>query len=148
METLDINQKGEYKIMNNDAEYEPTTYKEVKKRLQGKRIEDYTKEDTLDYYAYATEEEMNMPKVQQILIKHKLYEELLNSIDIITDKAVIQDLLSSDLFKDKNNTIIEGKILDIQKEPFAVLDKKYIVHNIIVTFEESNTSIKHKLKWC
>lgn len=148
METLDINQKGEYKIMNNDAEYEPTTYKEVKKRLQGKRIEDYTKEDTLDYYAYATEEEMNMPKVQQILIKHKLYEELLNSIDIITDKAVIQDLLSSDLFKDKNNTIIEGKIIDIQKEPFAVLDKKYIVHNIIVTFEESNTSIKHKLKWC
>ena len=65
METLDINQKGEYKIMNNDAEYEPTTYKEVKKRLQGKRIEDYTKEDTLDYYAYATEEEMNMPKVHK-----------------------------------------------------------------------------------
>jgi len=146
METLDITPKGEYKIMNNDAEYELITYKEVKKRLQGKRIEDYTKEDTLDYYAYATEEEMNMPKVQQLLIKHKLYEELLNSINIITDKAVIQELLSSDLFQDKSNTIIEGKILDIQKEPFAVLDKKYVVYNIIVTFEENNTVIKHKLK--
>lgn len=146
-EILDINERGDFKIMRNDIEYEPITYEEVMKRLEGKKLEDYTKGDTLDrYVAYSTEEEMQMPEVQQLLIKHKLYEELLHSIDIITNKAVIQDLLSSDLFQDKNNTIIEGKILEIQKEPFAVLDKKYIVHNIIVTFEEINTSIKHKLK--
>lgn len=147
MEILDINERGEYQIMNEDIEYEPITYEEVIKRLEGKKLEDYTKEDTLDrYVAYSTEEEMMLPEVQRLLIKHKLYEELLHSIDIITDKTVIKDLLSSDLFQDRNNTIIEGKILDIQKEPFAVLDKKYIVYNIIVTFEENNTSIKHKLK--
>ena len=65
-EILDINERGEYKIMSNDIEYEPITYEEVMKRLESKKLEDYTKEDTLDrYVAYSVEEEMQMPEVQQ-----------------------------------------------------------------------------------
>lgn len=124
-----------------------TTYEEVITRLQGKKLEDYTREDVNDrYIAYGNEAELNTPEIQRLLIKHKFHNALLDCIDIIEDRQTIQELLSSDLFKYTNNTIIEGRIINIEKEPFAVLEHEHTIYNLIVTFEEINTNKQYKMK--
>ena len=147
METLDINPKGEYKIMSNNAGYEPITYEEVMKRLENKKFEDYTKEDTLDrYVAYGTVEELKEPKIQQLLIKHKLYNELIYFTDMIDNKQVIQDLLSSDLFNDKSIYLIEGKILNIEKRVLIQETNGDNIYYSMVTIEDKYTLKPIELK--
>lgn len=123
------------------------TYEEVIARLKGKKLEDYTKEDVNDrYIAYGNETELNTPKIQRLLIKYGFYTALLDSVNIIEDKQTIQELLSSNLFKDINYTIMQGRILNVEKEPFEVLKDEHTIYSMIVTFEEKNTSKQHRLK--
>lgn len=124
-----------------------TTYEEVITRLKGKKLEDYTREDVNDrYIAYGNDTELNTPKIQRLLIKHKFYNTLMDSIDVIEDRQTIQELLSSNLFKDTNYTIMEGRIINVEKEPFTLLKNEHTVYNLIVTFEEMNTNKQYKLK--
>lgn len=123
------------------------TYEEVIARLKGKKLEDYTKEDVNDrYIAYGNETELNTPKIQRLLIKYGFYTALLDSVNIIEDKQTIQEPLSSNLFKDINYTIMQGRILNVEKEPFEVLKDEHTIYSMIVTFEEKNTSKQHRLK--
>lgn len=147
MDTLIINHKGDYKIMRNKIEYKSTTYEEVIERLKGKKLEDYTKEDTLDrYVAFSTTKELKKPEIQRLLIKHKLYNELIECIDIIEDKQVIQDLLSSNLFNDKGVYLVEGKLKHIT-EKLLVKDRKgNPIYYALVTIEDKNTSNLIQLK--
>lgn len=125
----------------------PITYEEVITRLKGKKLEDYTREDVNDrYIAYGSDTELNTPEIQRLLIKHKFYNALMDSIDIIEDRQTIQELLSSELFQDKNVNIMEGRITNVDTEPFAILEKEHTIYNLIVTFEEKNTNKKYKLK--
>lgn len=123
------------------------TYEEVIARLKGKKLEDYTKEDVNDrYIAYGNETELNTPKIQRLIIKYGFYTALLDSVNIIEDKQTIQELLSSNLFKDINYTIMQGRILNVEKEPFEVLKDEHTIYSMIVTFEEKNTSKQYRLK--
>lgn len=126
-----------------------TTYEEVITRLKGKKLEDYTREDVNDrYIAYGNDTELNTPEIQRLLIKHKFYNALMDSIDVIEDRQTIQELLSSNLFEDTNYTIMEGRIINVEKEPFTLLKNEHTVYNLIVTFEEMNTNKQYKLKAC
>lgn len=142
----EINYSTEFKQIT--EKMKPTTYKEVMKQLEGKRLEDYTKEDVIDrYIAYGTEEELKTPQVQRLLIKHKLYSELMECTDIIEDKQVIQDLLSSDIFNNKNIYLIEGKILNIEKKILlSTLNNKDHIYYAAVIMEDKTTSKPVELK--
>ena len=70
----------------------------------------------------------------------------MDSIDVIEDRQTIQELLSSNLFEDTNYTIMEGRIINVEKEPFTLLKNEHTVYNLIVTFEEMNTNKQYKLK--
>lgn len=134
-------------FLYDDEDDTPITYEEVITRLKGKKLEDYTREDVNDrYIAYGSDTELNTPEIQRLLIKHKFYNALIDSIDIIEDRKTIQELLSSDLFQDKNVNIIEGRITNVDTEPFAILEKEHTIYNLIVTFEEKNTNTQYKLK--
>lgn len=100
----------------NGNEKQIVTYESVLKRLQGKKLEEYTKQDVIDrYVAYGSQEELSKTEIQQLFIKHQLYEELLDSLDgVIEDKVVIQNLLGNRIFDKKDISMIEGKIIDIR----------------------------------
>lgn len=91
------------------------TSEQVMNRLKDIKLEDYTRDDLLDrYIVYGTEQELQDPTIQRALINNDLHIELLDMIDIITDKQAVQDLLNSNLFEDKNIRTMEGNIAAIQ----------------------------------
>lgn len=91
------------------------TSEQVMNRLKDIKLEDYTRDDLLDrYIVYGTEQELQDPTIQRALINNDLHIELLDMIDIITDKQAVQDLLNSNLFEDKNIRTMEGNISAIQ----------------------------------
>lgn len=138
----DITHNIEMVVAKEDGE-EITTYEDVIERLKDVKLEDYTKEDVVDrYIAYGTDEEMNIPEVQMLFIKYNFIEELLNSVNIITDKQVIQSLLATELFKRKDISIIEGEIINIDKQEF----KNSNIYCSVVTIRDKSNSKLHELK--
>ena len=117
-------------------------------RLKDVKLEDYTKSDLLDrYIANGTEQELQDPAVQSALVKSDLHIDLLDMIDIITDKQAIQDLLNSNLFENKNISTMQGNISSIQfaceSESNFKKDNDMICHTI-VNFEDTDGN-KHSL---
>ena len=54
------------------------TFEEVKHRLENKKLEDYSRQDIFErYIVYGSEEELNNPTKQRLLIKHRYTKELL-----------------------------------------------------------------------
>lgn len=146
METLEINEKGDYKIIMNEDD-EIITREEVMSRLQGKQLEDYSKLDLEErFIVYGTDQELEEPKIQHLLIKNDLYEELIDGIDIITDKQIIQELLQSDLFKDKHISIIQGEVLNIGKEILVTLKNNTNIYYSVVSIKDIATGEQYKLK--
>lgn len=117
-------------------------------RLKDVKLEDYTKSDLLDrYIANGTEQELQDPAVQSALVKSDLHIDLLDMIDIITDKQAIQDLLNSNLFENKNISTMQGNISSIQfaceSESNFKKDNDMICHTI-VNFEDTDGT-EHRL---
>ncbi len=129
--------KEENKTMN---ENQIITYESVKKRLQDKPLDQYTRQDVIDrYVAYGTQEELSKPEIQQLFVKHQLYDELICSVDsVIEDKMVIQNLLKSDIFDELDISIIDGKIIDIVDK--SVEDSNSELKYTMVLFKETSTS--------
>lgn len=149
METLEINEKGDYKIIvtENIENEDIITYEEVIKRLQGKQLEEYSKLDLEErFIVYGTEQELADPIIQHLLIKNNLYEELTDGTDIITDKQVILELLQSNLFQGEHISIIEGEILDIGKETLVTLKDNTNIYYSVVSIKDKTTGEQHKLK--
>ena len=116
-------------------------------RLKDKKLEEYSKLDLEErFIVYGTEQEMENPTIQHLLIKNNLYEELTDGADIITDKQVILELLQSNLFKDEHISIIVGRILNINKEILATLKDNTNIHYSAVTIEDTTTGEQQKLK--
>ena len=113
----------------NRNENQIITYESVLEKLQRKKLEEYTKKDVIDrYVANGSQEELSKAKIQQLFIRHQLYDELLGSLDgVIEDKVVIQNLLGSHIFDKPDIFMIDGKIIDIR-------DKR---------LEESNTELDY-----
>lgn len=63
------------------------TFAEIKRRIQGKKIEELTKEEIADrYIIYGDEQELKQPQIQKQFIKYGYIEELTDMVTIITDK--------------------------------------------------------------
>ena len=64
--------------MNLNKSKEPITFEEVKHRLENKKLEDYSKQDVFErYIVYGSEEELNNPAIQRLLIKYGYTKELI-----------------------------------------------------------------------
>lgn len=91
------------------------TFEQVEERLKNVPLENYTYDDVVDrYYAYGEDYELAQPEVQKLFIKYGMIEELVSVVQsIITDKAIIDKITSSDLFKDSKYHLIRGRIESI-----------------------------------
>ncbi len=73
-------------------ELETITFEQVEERLKNVPLEQYTKQDILDrFIAYGTEEELNSPEIQKLLIKHGYIQELLEMTTNI-DNEVMEEI--------------------------------------------------------
>ena len=126
----------------------PITYDAVISRLKNKKLEDYTKEDIQDrYVAYGTQEELQDPAIQRLLIKYEFIESFIDTVELIEDKEVIKDLLANEVVK-SNNIIIDGEIVKIDKQSFITCNGTDIYCSVI-TLKDRHTSklyeVKHQL---
>ena len=94
------------------------TIEEFRKRISNIKLEEMTSEDIDGYLAYGTEEELNNPEFQRILVQRNYITDLMDSVDIITDREVIKAILSSNVFKEDGYKIIEAEILSIRRKVF------------------------------
>lgn len=70
-------------------EEEPITFEQVEKQLKDVPLEQYTKQAVLDrYIAYGSEQELNTPEIQKLLIKHGYIQELLEIAPSIDDEVM------------------------------------------------------------
>ena len=94
------------------------TIEDFRKRISNIKLEEMTSEDIDGYLAYGTEEELNNPEFQRILVQRNYITDLMDSVDIITDREVIKAILSSNAFKEDGYKIIEAEILSIRRKVF------------------------------
>ena len=72
-----------------------TTFEEVKRRLENKELEDYSKQDVFErYIVYGSEKELNNPIIQRLLIKHRYTKELIKMATNISNN-IIDEIQSS-----------------------------------------------------
>ncbi len=73
--------------MNKTIPVKAITFEEVIHRLENKELDDYSKQDILErYIVYSSEEELNDPTIQRLLIKHGYTKELVEmATDICND---------------------------------------------------------------
>ena len=117
------------------------TYEQVEQRLKNKPQEQWTKDDVFDrYVGYGSPDEIENPEVQKLFIKHGLYEELINLVsNVITDKEVVEKIISSNIFEKKELKKIRGKIKDINI--FEIEDDKIDeLKQISIIFEKENNA--------
>lgn len=124
------------------------TREQVMNKLAHTKLEDYTRDDLLDrYIVYGTQQELQDPTIQRALINNDFHIDLLDMVDIITDKQAIQDLLNSNIFEDKKILTMEGNISAIQfaceSESNFKKDNDMICHTI-VNFKDADGT-EHKL---
>jgi hypothetical protein len=134
--------------MSNTKEAQTITYTEVEERLKNIKLEDYTLQDVIDrYIAYGDSDDFKDTKVQKLLIKHGLIEDLIYNVEnIITDKNVIDGILDSDLLKKSNFKLINGKIesLDlVEDKELAPMGMNWL----IINFLDNNNNEKCKIKY-
>lgn len=121
------------------------TYREVLKRLKNKKLEDYTKQDVLDrYVAYGSEKELQDPTIQRLLIKFDFIDSFIDTVDIITDKQVIKDLLNKQVQKN-NLSIIVGEIINIDKQVYVTCQGTDIYCSVI-KFKDALTNAVYDIK--
>ncbi len=66
-----------------------TTFEEVKRRLENKELEDYSKQDVFErYIVYGSEKELNNPIIQRLLIKHRYTKELIKMATNISNNII------------------------------------------------------------
>jgi len=76
-------------------EQEVITYEEVQERIKNKKLEEYTPQMLFDrYIAYGSEEELQDPKVQRLLIKNGYVKELLEVAPHI-DNEVMEEVFET-----------------------------------------------------
>ena len=65
------------------------TFEEVKHRLENKELENYSKQDVFErYIVYGSEEELNNPTIQRLLIKYGYTKELLEMATNISNDII------------------------------------------------------------
>ena len=115
-------------------------------RLKGIHLAEYTKTDIEErFVAYGTDEELQDPTIQRLLIKHDFIDSFIDAVDIITDKQVIQDLLADEVVKKNNLTILVGEIIDIDKQVYVTCQGT-VVYCSVIKFRDSITKATYEIK--
>lgn len=112
-------------------------------KLQNMELEDMTAQDVLDrYIAYGTDEDLNNPEIQNLFIKFGYIDELINSVQgVITDKKVIEKILSSNVLDDNNIIAKKGRIQEIELLEDSELPEDVCWMNISFLDENNQESI-------
>lgn len=106
-------------LIAKDKEDNPITYEEVIERLRNVPLEQYTSKDVFDrYIAYGTEEELNSPPIQHLLISKGYISQLTDMAEVITDKQIIIEILKSDLFTNPDIILKQGRIANLKFEEY------------------------------
>lgn len=103
-----------------------------------------TQEAFFERYVVGGEGNLEDAKTQKLWVEYGFAHILIDSIDVITDKEVINTILDSELWRNKKYQLKEGKILNIKQ-----LGKQEIVeylYEISIEFLEKNRTTKHILK--
>ena len=75
--------------MNMNRLEKTITFEEVKHRLENKKLEDYLRQDIFErYIVYGSEEELNNPTIQRLLIKYGYTKELLEMATNISNDII------------------------------------------------------------
>lgn len=75
--------------MNMNRLEKTITFEEVKHRLENKKLEDYSKQDVFErYIVYGSEEKLNNPTIQRLLIKHGYTKELIEMATNISNDII------------------------------------------------------------
>lgn len=65
------------------------TFEQVKHMLKNKKLENYSKQDVFErYIVYGSEEELNNPTIQMLLIKHGYTKELIEMATNISNDII------------------------------------------------------------
>ena len=122
------------------------TFEEVEERLKNVKLEDMTSQDVFDrYIGYGDNEELNNIEIQKLLLKHNYIEYLISSVEtIITDKTVVESIISSDLFKDSKYHLIRGRIenIEIMKDKELPRGFEWLIVNL-----QTQSREEYKLKY-
>lgn len=112
-------------------------------KLQNMELEDMTAQDVLDrYIAYGTDEDLNNPEIQNLFIKFGYIDELINLVQgVITDKKVIEKILSSNVLDDNNIIAKKGRIQEIEMLEDSELPEDVCWMNISFLDENNQESI-------
>lgn len=103
------------------------TFEDVEERIKNKKMEELTKEDVFDrYIAYGDDKELSNPEIQKLLIKYGYIDELTSFVrSVITDKEVIDMILSSNFVNEKDIILKNGKIQNIYFVEDSELPEQY-----------------------
>ena len=75
--------------MNKTIPVKAITFEEIKNRLQNKNLEDYSKQDVFErYLVYGSEQELNNPTIQRLLIKNGYTKELIEMVTNISNNII------------------------------------------------------------
>jgi len=75
--------------MDINNQKEATTFEEIKHRLENKELKNYSKQDVFErYIVYGSEEELNNPTIQRLLIKHGYTKELIEMATNISNDII------------------------------------------------------------
>ena len=102
-----------------------------------------TQNEFFEKYVVGYEGDIENPVTQKLWVEYGFTNILIESIDIITDKDVVKKILTSDIWKNNEYSLKEGKINNIRK-----IDKELVEHlyEIEVEFLDKNGHDKYELK--
>ena len=73
-----------------------------------------TQNEFFEKYVVGNEENIEDPEVQKLWVEYEFTNILIESIDVITDKEVVEKILASDLWENENYILKKGKIQHIE----------------------------------
>lgn len=102
-----------------------------------------TQNEFFEKYVVGYEGDIENPVTQKLWVEYGFTNILIESIDIVTDKDVVKKILTSDIWKNNEYSLKEGKINNIRK-----IDKELVEHlyEIEVEFLDKNGHDKYELK--
>ena len=102
-----------------------------------------TQNEFFEKYVVGYEGDIENPVTQKLWVEYGFTNILIESIDIVTDKDVVKKILTSDIWKNNEYSLKEGKINNIRK-----IDKELVEHlyEVEVEFLDKNGHDKYELK--
>jgi len=103
-----------------------------------------TQNEFFEKYVVGNEGDIENPEVQKLWIKYDFIDTLIESVEVITDKEVVESILASDLWENEKYILKIGKIIHIE-----LLNGKELVehlYEILIDFLDENGIERYIIK--